>query len=252
MFGSHHFGFKLNHDIKEAVARKKFSEVSDRYGLDIDDVNVEFDDTLPYDVLGRTAMPRYSEDGLTVSVGEKFLEADERRQEKTMLHEGIHVKQFQDEVDEWLREEFNASEDFVREVEKSSDPLYEKEIEGITEVLTDTILPFEAGTGYPYEKRSKMSELNAKGIDVESELMQDIDEEFGSLAADYNNVYDSFEVGDLYIETGNFAGLEYAAVASGYENGECLVNEYLVEIGLDEGFPGKAEAGFNEEKYYAV
>lgn len=226
MLGSHHPGFQLDPDVKDAVARKKFTEVSEEYGLEADDVKVEFDSSLPYNVLGRTEMPRYSDDEVTIKVGDRFMEADEYQQEKTMVHEGIHSLQFKNEVDDWLREEFNASESFIREVERSSDPLYEKEIEGITEVLTDNILPFDVGTGYPYEKRMKQDELEAKGFDVESELMDDIDDELESIGDDYFQVYQTFEVGNVYMEKGSIGDLDYTMITVGDD-----ITDYRLESG---------------------
>lgn len=239
MFQSLHPGDWLDPETKKAVAEKKLQDVSEKYGLDIaDDVDLVFDSSLPYNVLGRTSMPRYSENGVTVSVGDQFFELDEKRQEKTMLHEGIHVKQFRDEIDNWLKNQFNASDEFIQEVERSSDPLYEKDIEGITEVLTDTILPFDAGTGYPYEKRSKISELESKGFDVESELADDIENEFNELVENYKEVYESFEFGELYFETGSFGGAEYTALVTGYDDGEKAVNEYLTDFEPEDDYSG--------------
>lgn len=245
MFQSLHPGDWLDPETKKAVAEKKLQEVSERHGLGItDDVNLVFDNSLPYKVLGRTSMPRYSEEGITVSVGDQFFELDERKQEKTMLHEGIHVKQFQNEIDEWLENEFNASEEFIKEVENSSDPLYEKDIEGITEVLTDTILPFDLGTGYPYEKRSKMSELESKGFDVESELVDDIENEFNELVESYKEVYESFEFGEFYFETGRLNGVRYNALVAGYDDTEKAVNEYLMDVELEDDYSGLFDSDY--------
>jgi hypothetical protein len=248
--GSFHPSFELEPNVKEAVAQKRLSEVSERYGLELEDIDVEFDSSMPYNVMGRTSVSGYSSNQPEITVGDSFLEASEPEQLKTMLHEGIHVKQFQGEVDNWLRDEFNASRDFVREVEKSSDPRYTEEIEGITEALTDTILPFDVGTGYPYEKRSKMSELESKGFDIESELVEDIEGEFNGLVEDYKQIYESFDLGGAYLEQGEFNGVEYTALAIGYEDGEAAVNEYLAES-FDEDYSEMLEPDSATEGYLA-
>jgi len=211
-------------------------------------VNLEFDSSLPYNVLGRTSVPRYSNDEITVSVGDKFFEMGDKQQYKTILHECIHVKQFRDEIDEWLEDKFNASDEFIREVEKSSNPLYRKDVEGITEVLTDTILPFDVGTGYPYEKRRKDAELEAKGFDVESELVENMEDEFDRLIDNYKNIYSSFEIGSLYIENGEFNGKDYLAIIP--DGGESSVNEYLTEISSEEDYTDFLEARKSSSEEY--
>lgn len=193
MFGNQNFGYQIDSNLKEEIARKKLSEVSEKYGLDIDDVEVEYDSTLPYNIMGRTSSSKYFDDSPKITVGESFLQASEPEKLKTILHEGIHVKQAKNEIDDWLEDEFNASNNFIREVEKSSDFRYEDDLEGITEVLTDTLLPFDVGTGYPYQKRKKEAELEAKGLDAEKELLDN-----SPIQSDYTSNLYSVEEYPIY------------------------------------------------------
>lgn len=250
MFGSHHPGFELEPDINEEIARERLFEVSEKYGLDIEDIDLEFDSTMPYNIMGRTSVSGYSSSDPKITVGESFVNASEAEQLKTMLHEGIHVKQFQNELGEWLMEEQNTSREFAVEAEKYSNSRNLEDIEGVTEVLTDNLLPFEAETGYPYEKRKKMSELEAKGFDVESELADSIGDEISGVMDDYREIYQSFDLGGIYIERGNFNGTEYTAILSGYGEPEEAVSDYLIDD-LEENYSQMLEPE-NEITEYAV
>jgi hypothetical protein len=219
----------LDAEIKEEIARKRLYEVSEKYNMGIEDVEVEFDSTLPYNVLGRTTKHRYSGSDPKVVVGDSFLEANEAEQLRTMAHEGFHVKQFRDEETNWLQNEFGISQDFSREVDKAWKYGDVSDIEGITELVVDNLMPF-GSSGYPYEKKKKEKELEAKGIDVESELVEDIENEIYGIIDEYKQVWNSFEQGGLYFEEGSIGDFSYTAVSLGEYEPEEKINEYLGEI----------------------
>lgn len=220
---------EIDADLKEEVARERMHEVSDKYNMGLEDVEVEFDSTLPYNVLGRTTTRRYSESDPKVVVGDSFLEASETEQLRTMAHEGFHVKQFRDEETDWLQNEFGVSQDFSQEVDRAWRSGEVSEIEGITEVVVDNLMPF-GSSGYPYEKRAKEKELEAKGIDVESELVDDIEDEIYGIVDQYKEVWNSFEQGDLYFENGSIGDFSYTAISLGEYQPEEKINEYLGEF----------------------
>lgn len=226
---------KIDPEIKQEIARQRLYEVNEKYNLGIEDVELEFDSTMPYNILGRT-VDDYG-DGQKIVVGDSFLESSETEQLKTMAHEGFHVKQFRNEEVEWLEQEFDVSEEFSHHVEKAWRSGDEDEIEAITETVVDNLLPFDSNTGYPYEKKRKERELEAKGIDVESELVKDMEDELYGFTDELRQVYESFVSDDIYVETGSFAGMSYTAVA--YEGsdsdiyGFAAVADYL-ETGGDE------------------
>lgn len=221
----------IDDEVKEELARKRLYEVSDRYNMGIEDVEVEFDSTLPYNVLGRTTL-RYGGSDPKVVVGDRFLEASEAEQLRTMAHEGFHVKQFNGEEVEWLQNEFGVSEDFSREVNRAWDRGDIQDIEGITEVVVDSLMPF-GSSGYPYEKRKKQRELEAKGIDVQSELVDDIEEEIYSVIDRYKDTWNSLESGEFYFEEGRIGDIHYTAVSIGEYEPEERVNEYLGELAVE-------------------
>lgn len=234
---------EIDADLKEEVARKRMHEVSDKYNMGLEDVEVEFDSTLPYHVLGRTTTKRYSDSDPKVVVGDSFLEADELEQLRTMAHEGFHVKQFRGEEADWLENEFGVSQDFSREVERAWRSGDIGEIEGITEVVVDNLMP-SGNSGYPYEKRVKEKELEAKGIDVESELVDDIESEMYGLVDEYKEVWNSFEEGDLYFEEGRLANFSYTAISLGVYEPEEEINEYLGEL-ISEDYEEMISEGYS-------
>lgn len=220
-------------EVEKQVARQRLEEVSEEYNMDIEDVKLEFDYSLPQNIMGRTEYePGYRP---KITVGPSFLDAPKNEQLKTMTHEGFHVKQFNGEDTEWLEQNFDVSDRFLDEVEKARRKGTEKEIEGITEVVTDNLMPFSAQTGYPYLKRQKEAELQNKGIDIESELVEDIQDEIDNLVGEYKEVYQSFEVGDVYMEAGELGDIEYSAMFVGYEEPESVVNDYLEDLTTYEG-----------------
>lgn len=238
---------EVDPELKEEIARKRIREVSDKYNMGIEDVEVEFDSTLPYNILGRTTASRYGNSEPKVVVGESFLEANEVEQLRTMAHEGFHVKQFRDEETDWLQDEFGVSEDFSREVERAWQTGKVDEVEGITEVVVDKMLPF-GSSGYPYQKRAKEKELEAKGIDVESELVEDIEDEIYGVIDEYKEVWNSFEHGDLYFEEGAVGGFSYTAVSLAEYEPEDKINEYLGEI-LTEDYDKMLEKDYSSTSF---
>lgn len=229
---------EIEEDLQAEIAKKQLREVSEKYNLDVEDVDVEFDPTLPYEVMGRTHMGRGRQDP-KITVGKSFLNANEYKQLETMTHEGIHVLQDRNQISDWLANNFDTSEKFIEEVKQASQSRDIQEIEGITEVIKDNILLFETSTGYPYEKQKKEAELRSKGLDPRSELVEDIEDEMNGLIDNYKQVDNSFEEGDIYVEQGSFADFDYNAVMIGYDDPEADLNEYLEEINSQKSYLGE-------------
>ena len=225
MFGSAATKNWIDPELSEELAKQRLETVSEKYGMDVEDVDVNFDPNIPYNVLGRTVDQGSHQE---IKVGRRFVEASEYEQLETMAHEGFHVKQFRGDEIDWLQNEFGASDELSREVRKSWNSGDISEIEGITEVVVDHLMPFETSSGYPYEKRMKQNQLEARGIDVESELTQRIDNEIDRFVEGYKDVYSSFETDSLYVETGEIGAASYIGI-SYEEDPEQSINSYLAE-----------------------
>lgn len=241
--------------LKEEIAKRKISEVEDRFDLEISGEvdQVSYDPSLSYQ--GAVAQTRVKPAGdIELAFGEHFFDPSvpeylrDVRQERTVLHELLHVSDFTDRIEEDL-EYLGAPDDFIQEW--SSSPFHRpvSETEALTEIAVDELLEEDIGSGYPYEKRRKERELERRGVDTEfgdagSGLVEDIQEEIDGIFDYQKEVYDSFETGNVYMESGEFEDFQYTAVVVGYDDPGEKVNEYLEEVeGIYNSYSNEEEVG---------
>lgn len=201
---------------------QQVEQVAEEFNLEIeeelDEVGVKY--------LGGYTNARTSKTGAKTRIdfdSQSFFDKTEKRQKRIILHELIHVKQFENQLSDWAEKEFGVSEKFSDELE---DTIWQdvRDIEGETEILLSTLFP-EEQSSYPYHKQAKQRELESKGIDVEEEMQH----EENSL---YREV-DSIEIGEnIYREEGVLNNEEYTVAVIGdkaAEKGPAEVENYLEE-----------------------
>lgn len=208
---------------REERLEKKVNDVAESFGMDISDelggIEVSY---LQPNVNAQT----FTENGqVKISFNSSnFFEKSESQRERIILHELVHVKQFNHSLHEWASDRFNVSDDFKEEL---MDSIWEdvRDIEGETEMIVSNLM--DGKGSYPHEKVAKENELASKGFDIDSELSQDIEEEMDQLYKEVSNV----EVGEnIYIEEGEIDGVEYTVAVMGEyapEKGPAQVESYL-------------------------
>lgn len=213
--------------VKEEIAKKRVKDVADRYNLD---VGSELQD-VEVDYLGPYTLGQASWNGDTKISFDRnnFFSQSKEQQELTALHELLHVKQFNQSLGDWASENFDISPEFREELDAG----YKNraDMEGEVELLIDKMVDTDFGA-YPYWKRQKETELEAKGIDVESELVNDIEELENEVLDQYRQIYSQFKLPGIYHETGSYEGMEYEFSIIGSDSiyGEEVVEDYLETI----------------------
>jgi hypothetical protein len=209
-------------DFRQEEIERKVFQVAEEYGLDVekelDEVGVKY--------LGTYVNARTSKAGSKMRIdfdSHNFFQMPEERQRRTILHELIHVKQFNDSLDSWAQDEFDVSEDFA---EKLSGTIWEgvKSVEGETELILSSFFP-EEDSSYPYAQSSKESELENLGLDIDSEITEEIEEEAEDILEGYREIEDSWEEGEVYMEEGSIGDVEYSVAVFGGD--EEVAEEYL-------------------------
>jgi hypothetical protein len=211
----------------EEKLEQRVLRVAEKYGLDVEDeldgVGVKY--------LGTYVNARTSKKGPNLCIdfdSRNFFKQSEQQKRRTILHELIHVKQFNDSLDVWAREEFDVSEDFA---EKLDGTIWEgvKSVEGETELILSSFFP-EEDSSYPYAQSSKQRELESQGLDIDSEITQEIEEEAEDILEGYREV-ESVEVEEnVYIEEGSIGDIDYSVAVMGEdaaEKGPQQVEDYL-------------------------
>jgi len=229
----------LNPDVKRAVALNKVQEVNEEYNLGVEDelenVGVEY--------LGPYTNALTTGDGSSVFFDtNRFFSNSEEEQKRTTLHELLHVKQLNGTLSGWLEDEIGVSEEFSDEISNRYGS--RQDIEGEVEVLLDHLLESDLPSSYPYAQSKKRKEWEMKGIDLESELVDDIEQLEYEVLGD-RDVYASASTEDIYVETGNYLGMGYQAVVYGPEAGyigEEVVEDYL--NGVEDYLEPEIEVGY--------
>ena len=201
---------------------ERVQKVAKEYGLDIDD---ELDE-VGVKYLGTYVNAQASRQGPDFRIdfdSNNFFQQSEERQRRTILHELIHIKQFNNSLSDWAKEEFDASDDLA---EKLDGTIWEdvRSIEGETELILSNFFPEEEST-YPYAQSRKETEFGE--IDLEDEF--DTEENLEDIMDEYKVEEDSWKEEDLYIEEGQFQGEDYTVAVFGADKPEETVEEYLVE-----------------------
>ncbi|QGA80444.1 hypothetical protein [Candidatus Nanohalobium constans] len=213
-------------DPREEELRERVREVAEKYGLEIenelDDVGVKY--------LGTYVNAQTSLEGPKLRIdfdSHNFFKQSEKRQRRIILHELIHVKQFNNSLSDWAENEFDVSDEVA---EKLDGTIWEdvRSVEGETELLLSSFFP-EQDSSYPYAQSSKEREFD--GIDLDSEFDSNTEDELDDIIDEYKLKEDSWDEDGLYIEEGEFKGVEYSvAVIGSYESPEEKVDEYLTRV----------------------
>ena len=213
--------------LKQKQGRKKeleerINRVAKQYGLDIegelDEVGVKY--------LGTYVNAQASKQGTNFRIdfdSTNFFKMNSERQRRTILHELIHIKQFNNSLSDWAKDEFNASEELA---EKLDGTIWEdvKSIEGETELILSNFFP-EEESSYPYARSRKEKEFES--IDLDEEF--DTEDELDDIIEEYKLEENSWKEEDMYLEEGEFKGEEYSVAVFGADNPEEKVEEYLVD-----------------------
>jgi hypothetical protein len=219
----------LQQDSRKQEMEERVFDVAEDYGLDVeeelDEVGVKYLDTY---VNART-----SKEGPNLRIdfdSHNFFKKSEEEQRRTILHELIHIKQFNNSLDDWAQDEFDVSEEFA---EKLDGTIWEgvKSVEGETELILSSFFP-EDNSSYPYAQSSKERELESRGLDIDSEITDEIEEEAEEILGEYREI-DSVEIEEnSYLEEGSIGDLEYEVAVMGEdaaEQGPEIVEDYLTQ-----------------------
>lgn len=203
--------------------------------LDVFD-DVEVDYNLPDNVPAATkheGSPLYS--NTTLAVSEDFFYLPEAEQNHILTHEGVHGNMFNGDLDNQLRDLGLSDEsiDFFKKKLNSS----ESEMEGATEYLTQLLDPNSdrlSLRSYPYETQKIRKEAESEGLDVESEIAEEIEAYTDSILSEYTGreVYKVEVTDDYRLEQGRIGDLHYSSLEIYEDDLEGLLDgdeDYLSE-----------------------
>lgn len=229
----------LQNPREEDISQRVF-EVAEEYGLDVE----EELDRVGVKYLGSYVNARTSSQGAVIRIdfdSQNFFEKSKPEQKRIILHELIHVKQFENSLSDWTKNQFDVSEEFA---EKLDGTIWEdvKSVEGETEMILGNMFP-EMGSSYPYAQDSKQREMEGLGINVESELTVEAEHALAEVVENYRQVDESWEGENIYIEEGSVQGINYEVAVTGYgEDPEEAVESYIEER-LEEYIPPEEREG---------
>lgn len=228
----------LQQNSRKQEMKETVHEVAEEYGLNIeeelDEVGVKY--------LGTYVNARTSKEGSNLRIdfdSHNFFNQSEEEQRRTILHELIHIKQFNNSLDEWAQDEFDVSDEFA---EKLDGTIWEgvKSVEGETELILSSFFP-EDNSSYPYAQSSKERELESRGLDIDSEITDEIEEEAEEILDEYREI-DNVEIEEnSYLEEGSIGDFDYEIAVMGEEaaeKGPEMVEDYLtgeIEASVDYG-----------------
>ena len=161
-------------------------------------------------------------------------------QQHVLSHEGIHALDFDDELIPQLKDSRNVSGDAAQRISVLKDRGREEK-EGVTQAINKRIMP-DASSHYfyPDETREVESLLEQSGTDLDSELLEDIEDTEREVLDGYREINSQIAVRGLYLEEGSVNGTDYAVMVMGdgaEVYGEDLAGDYLSEemgVGLTE------------------
>lgn len=150
-----------------------------------------------------------------------------------LVHENVHGLHFQDKLYDTLVDRGIGKEDAgkLRNLVDQDRSIQE----GTTEFITHLLDPNSERVGRRFY-RDEMSQVEEM-LEVESELVQEIEDTKQELIDNYRDVYDAGVAEGIYMEQGEFAGQQYDAlvVGEGAEtHGKEIVQDYLAETHYDE------------------
>lgn len=247
------YGTDSSLDMLEA----SMDEVEAFSGLSFDVFDEVAVEDLPEGVPAATRNEKYTApligsvyDSTVLVADPELLSMPEAERNHALLHENVHGHYFNDKEERPLERAGIEGED--------KEKLYqllnygdESAFEGATEFITHLLDPESRKVGkkfYPEEMEAVEEEL-----DADSDLVEDIRGLKNDLIDNYREVYDVEAFDGVYMESGNFAGVDYDALVIGEDAeayGEEVVRGYLENFseydedgvyGLDEDSGGVAE-----------
>ncbi len=224
---------------------------------DVTELNI----TDAFDSVKRTRLPQdvpaatRTEYGLNEANTELLLDYDfEKLSESEMLnasiHEGLHALDHKGILEEEL-ESIGVDPEVSSHIDSLTDGPLEVE-EGTIQAVSNALDPNGGSNyAYPYETQMVESYLEQEGIDLESELAEDIQDTKMDLVDEYRDVYARFSTDNLYFEAGSIGDQEYGVMAIG-DNADVYGEEMADSIVEDivENYGIEAEGYSPEEQDY--
>ncbi|MBC5793028.1 MAG: hypothetical protein H8Z69_03225 [Nanohaloarchaea archaeon] len=166
------------------------------------------------------------------------------------IHEGLHGLDHKGMLDEEL-ESIGVDPEVSNRIDRLTDGPLEVE-EGTIQAVSNALDP-NGGSNYAYPYETQMVEdyLEQEGIDLESELAEDIQDTKMDLVDDYREVYARFSTDNLYFEAGSIGDHEYGVIAFGDNAeiyGEEMADNFVEDIAESYGI--EAEGYSPEEQEY--
>jgi len=214
----------------------QLDQLEDETGLDfsdsIDDIEKKSMPALAsmeqrtYSVNGR----EYDQNVLNISDTFDYLNLE--LQQHVLSHEGIHALDFDEELISQLEASRNISSDAARRISVLKDQGRDKK-EGVTQAVNKRIMPDATSHYfYPGETREVEHLLEQSGTDLDSELLEDIDDAEREVLDSYREIESQIAVPGLYLEQGSVNGTDYSVMVMGEGAeiyGEELAGDYLSE-----------------------
>jgi len=134
----------------------------------------------------------------------------ENIKEEIAIHEAIHVLDHNNKLIEQLDRKKGISEEFRKELQRNF--LYgdENRKEGTTQLIASKMSENDNNYFYPYETSKIQQEMVGKDINVESELLEDMENFEEKIIEQYAGIYGSeIKENNLYVEEGYVGGIDY-------------------------------------------
>ena len=167
-----------------------------------------------------------------LNLSQEFDYLNPELQEHVLSHEGIHALDFDNELVPQLMASRNISSDAAQKISVLKDQDREKK-EGVTQAVNKRINPDAASHYfYPDETREVEQLLEQSGTDLDSELLEDIDDTEREVLDSYREIDSQITVPGLYLEQGSVNGTDYSVMVMGEGAeiyGEELASDYLSE-----------------------
>lgn len=219
----------------------KLDSVGDETGLDFSD---SIDDIEKKDMPALASMEQrnYNLNGRTyernvLNLSHEFDYLNPELQQHVLSHEGIHALDFDEELIPQLKDSRNVSSDAAQRISVLKDQ-GRGEKEGVTQAINKRIVPDAVSHYfYPDETREVEHLLEQSGTDLDSELLEDIEDTEREILDSYREIDSQIAVPGLYLEQGTVNGTDYSVMVMGEgaeAYGEALASDYLSED-MEEG-----------------
>ena len=226
--------------------------LEDETGLDFSD---SIDDIEKKDMPALASMERrsYRSNGRAyernvLNLSHEFDYLNPELQQHILSHEGIHALDFDGELIPQLESSRNISPDASQQISLLKDQDRRKK-EGVTQAVNKRIMPDATSHYfYPDETREVEQLLEQSGTDLDSELLEDIENTEREVLDSYREIESQIAVPGLYLEQGSVNGTDYSVMVLGDDAeiyGEELAADYLSDR-KDEGLTDMDYSDFVE------